>query len=423
MNSEIQQIWQEVLSDLGSQHILWQLVVLMAAFGMAWLMNDILRVYVMRYARESTKLAIGGINRVMFPLTALLGVGLGKWLLAGWQHTAMLQIVIKLMLALALIRLSVYALRYIFDPSGWLKAFERVIAWAIWLVLALHFTGDLSRIVKTLEEVQFNIGKGEANLWMVMQGIFTIIITLFFTLWLSRLAEKKLMRAQQLSVNIRVAMVKLVRIFFITIGVLFSLSIVGFDITLFSVFGGALGVGLGFGLQKIASNYVSGFILLLDKSMQIGDVITTENHYGVISELRSRYTVLRKLDGTQVIIPNETLITNVVINHSHSEKKARVELSMQVSYKSDLQLVMQLLKGAGLNHPRVLKEPEPSANIIQFGESGIDMNLVIWIPDPEEGSAVLKTELYLAIWNLFKDQGIEIPFPQREIKLLGTVAS
>ncbi len=421
MNSEIRQIWVEVLHDFGSQQIFWQLTVLMAAFGVAWLINDALHTYVMKYARENTKLAIGGINRVLFPVSALLGVALGKWVLANWHHTGMLQLTIKLLLALALIRLSVYALRYIFDPSGWLKAFERFISWSVWLVLALHFTGNLTRIIKALEEVQFGLGKGEANLWMVVQGIFTIIITLFFTLWLSRLAEKKLMRAQQLSVNIRVAMVKLVRIFFITIGVLFSLSIVGFDITLFSVFGGALGVGLGFGLQKIASNYVSGFILLLDKSMQIGDVITTDGHYGVISELRSRYTLLRKLDGTQVIIPNETLITSLVINHSHSEKKARVELPIQVAYKSDLELVINLLKNVASSHTRVLKEPNPSANIVQFGESGIDMNLVVWIPDPEEGSATLKTELYLAVWDAFKRHGIEIPFPQREMRMLGSV--
>lgn len=418
MNNEIRQIWLEILQDFGSQRIFWQVVVLLAAFGVAWLINDTLRAYVMRHARESTKLAIGGINRVLFPLSALLGVGLGKWLLAGWQHTGLLQITIKLLLALALIRLSVYALRYIFDAGGWLKVWERAISWSIWAVLALHFTGDLPRIITMLESVQFSLGKGKADLWMVLQGIFTIIVTLFLTLWLSRLAENRLMRADTLSVNIRVVMVKLVRIFFITIGVLFALSIVGFDITLFSVFGGALGVGLGFGLQKIASNYISGFILLLDKSMQIGDVITSENHYGVIAELRSRYTVLRKLDGTQVIIPNETLIANLVINHSHSEKKARVELPIQVNYKSDLEQVIRLLKEVALNHPRVLKTPEPTANIVQFGESGIDMNLVVWIPDPEEGSAALKTELYLAIWHSFRQYGIEIPYPQREIKVL-----
>ena len=134
MNNEIRQIWLEILQDFGSQRIFWQVVVLLAAFGVAWLINDTLRAYVMRHARESTKLAIGGINRVLFPLSALLGVGLGKWLLAGWQHTGLLQITIKLLLALALIRLSVYALRYIFDAGGWLKVWERAISWSIWAV-------------------------------------------------------------------------------------------------------------------------------------------------------------------------------------------------------------------------------------------------------------------------------------------------
>lgn len=411
MNSEIRQIWLEVLQDFGSQHIFWQIVVLLAAFGVAWLVNDMLRAYVMRHAHESTKLAIGGINRVLFPLSVLIGVGLGKWLLMGWQHTGMLQITIKLLLVLALIRLSVYALRYIFDPSGWLKAFERMIAWVIWGVLALHFTGDLPRIINALESVQFTLGKSRANLWMLLQGLFTIVVTLFVTLWLSRLIENKLMRVEQLTPNIRVVLGKLVRIFFIVIGVLFALSAAGLDITLLSVFGGALGVGLGFGLQRIASNYVSGFIILLDKSMQIGDMVSVDKHHGIIQDMRSRYMVLAKQDGTNVIIPNEVLITSAVVNYS-SEHTDRVQVNVCVGYGSPLELAMRLMQQAAAKQERVLKTPAPEVIVKGFVEQGAELVLNVWVADPEKPIAPLQSALYLEIWKAFRVEEIRMAKPE-----------
>jgi small-conductance mechanosensitive channel len=202
------------------------------------------------------------------------------------------------------------------------------------------------------------------------------------------------------------------------IAILIALSAVGLDITMLSVFGGALGVGLGFGLQRIASNYVSGFIILLDKSMQIGDVVTIDVHYGVVSDLRTRYLVLRKLDGTEVIIPNETMIINPVINHSFTDHKARVQLPIQISYDSALEFAMQLMREAAERHPRVLVEPAPSVQIRGFGESGIDLMLIVWIPDPEEGSAALQSEIYLEIWRAFKQNNISIPYPQREVRII-----
>jgi small-conductance mechanosensitive channel len=218
--------------------------------------------------------------------------------------------------------------------------------------------------------------------------------------------------------NLRVVLAKLLRVFLLFIAVLIALSAVGLDITMLSVFGGALGVGLGFGLQRIASNYVSGFIILLDKSMQIGDVVTIDTHYGVVSDLRTRYLVLRKLDGTQVIIPNETLIINPVINHSFTDHRARVQMPIQVSYDSPLEAAMQLMQDIAKDHPRVLVEPVPAVQIKGFGDSGIDLILNIWIPDPEEGSAALQSEIYLQIWQAFKINNISIPFPQREVRIL-----
>lgn len=418
MNENIQLVWQEILADISTEAALWQLLIIVASCAIAWTINGALRAYVMRNAPENWKLGIGGINRVLFPLSTLIFILIGKLMLTHWQHTSMLHLASKLLLAMAVIRLLVYAVRYIIAPGGLLKTLENTVSGIIWLLMALHLSGLLPEIFTTLESIKFNVGKNPVNLLIVLQALLTIVITIFIALWVSRLIENRLMRAQDINMNLRVVFAKLLRVLLLFIAVLIALSAVGLDITMLSVFGGALGVGLGFGLQRIASNYVSGFIILLDKSMQIGDVVTVDSHYGVVSDLRTRYLVLRKLDGTEVIIPNETLITNPVINHSFTEHKARVQMPIQVSYDSPLELAMQLLKDVAVKHPRVLLEPEPVVQIKGFGDNGIDLTLLLWIPDPEEGSASLQSEVYLEVWRVFQANKISIPFPQREVRIL-----
>lgn len=419
MNLEIQLVWKELLSDLSTPVALWQFAIIALACGVAWAINGVMRAYVMRNAPDGWKLGIGGINRVLFPLSTLILIYISKLILAHWQHTSILLLASKLLLAMAVIRLAVYAVRYIVAPGGLLKTLENSVSGLIWILTALHLSGLLPEILNALEDVKFNVGKTQFNLLLASQAILTIVVTIFITLWFSRVIENRLMGAKNVNMNLRVVLAKLLRIFLLFIAILFALSAVGLDITMLSVFGGALGVGLGFGLQRIASNYVSGFIILLDKSMQIGDVVTIDSHYGVVSDLRTRYLVLRKLDGTEVIIPNETLIINPVINHSSTDHKARVQMPVQVSYDSSLELAMQLVQEIALRHPRILEMPLPAVHIKGFGESGIDLILSIWIPDPEEGSASLQTEIYLEVWRAFQKNNISIPYPQREVRILG----
>jgi len=418
MNGEMQLVWTELLEDLSSAAILWQLAVIAASLASAWLISGLLRAYVMQHAQESWKIGIGGFNRVLFPLSSLSFVYIGSFILHHWQHVSLLTLTIKLMWAMAAIRLCVYALRYIFNPVGWVRAMEHIISRTIWVVLALHLTGFWPDLLGFLEDLSFKVGKTQLNLLLIIQAVLTVLLTLFVSLSLSRMLENRLMRADKVDMNVRVVLAKLIRIALSLVAILMGLSAVGFDITLLSVFGGALGVGLGFGLQKIASNYVSGFIILLDDSMHIGDVVTIDGHYGIVSELRFRYMVLRKLDGTEVVIPHETLMTNAVINHSYTSRNSKVNMPVQVSYESDLELAMAIAKGAANAHARVLEDPPVDVQIKGFGESGIDLNLAFWIPDPEEGSAGLQSQIYLEIWRQFKQKGIVIPYPQREIRLL-----
>jgi len=419
MNHEsIQIILQEIIEDISTPAGLWQLAIVVAACCAAWAINGLLRASVMRHAPEHWKLGIGGINRVLFPLSTLIFVLMGKFILNYWQHTSLLLLASKLLLAMAAIRLVVYAVRYIIEPGGMLKTLENSIAGLIWILMALHLSGLLPEILNALEEVKFNIGKNPVNLLLALQGILTILVTIFIALWFSRVIENKLMRIQNINMNLRVVLTKLLRVFLLFLAILIALSAVGLDITMLSVFGGALGVGLGFGLQRIASNYVSGFIILLDKSMQIGDIVTIDNHYGVVSDLRTRYLVLRKLDGTEVIIPNETLITTPVINHSFTDHRGKISMPVQVGYDSPLELAMQLMVDITVRNPRVLVEPAPSVQIKGFAESGIDLLLAFWIPDPEEGSGALQSDIYLEIWKAFNKNAISIPYPQREVRIL-----
>lgn len=419
MSNRIDLIWQEVLADIGTPVAGWQIAVILTACVIAWMINGVLRAYVMRQAAERWKIGIGTFNRLLFPLSTLCIILLGKWVLGHWQHTTMLHLASNLLLAMAVVRLAVYATRYIFPPSGLLKMLENTFATFIWVVLALHLSGILPDILDALEAVKFKIGKNSVNLLLVLQGVITILVTVFVAMWLSRFVENKLMQVQQINANTRVMLSKVLRVLLLLGALMIGLSAVGLDLTLISVFGGALGVGLGFGLQRIASNYVSGFILLMDKSISIGDIVTIDVHYGIIKDLRTRYLVLRKLDGTEVIIPNENLIINPVINHSSMDRNTRVQILMQVGYDSDLELVLSLLIKAAVDHPRVLVTPGPGAVVTGFADSGIDVRLTVWIPDAEEGTAGLQSELFLAIWSAFKENGISVPYPQREVRILG----
>ncbi len=406
MNNEIQLIWQELQADMATPVAMWQLAIIVVAVITAWLINGALRNYVMATAPEHWKLAIGSINRVLFPLSSLVFVLFSQLILSGWQHTGLLQLAGQLLFAMAAVRLIVYLLRYLFSPSGWLKALESVIAWGIWGALALHLTGVLPQLLQGMEGMRFNIGKNPVNLLLVLQALLTIVVTIFIALWLSRVLENKLMRADQVNVNLRVVLGKILRIVLLFIATLIALSAVGLDITLLSVFGGALGVGLGFGLQRIASNYVSGFIILLDKSMQIGDVISVDKHYGVVQDLRSRYMVLGKLDGTHVIIPNESLITTAVVNHSLTDHKGRVQIELAIHVDSPLEMALQLMQEIAKQHDRVVQMPNPAARIKGFSEHGVELSLTVWISDPENGALSLQSELFMDIWKVFNKNKI-----------------
>ncbi len=408
----------ELLSDLEQTRMLWQLAVLGFSLALAWGFSRLLRSHLPK-SEGAAKVGLGGVSRVAFPLIALLLVVIGKTVLKNWHSVNLLNIATSLLLAMALVRLAVYALRKIFAPSGWLHSSERFIATAIWIGLALHLTGFLPEILDAMDELSFHAGKLKISLLTILSGILSILVTLMAAMWLGRVLEARVMATEHLDMNLRVVLSKLFNALLVVLGILVALPLAGIDITVLSVFGGALGVGIGFGLQKIASNYVSGFIILLDRSIHPGDSLTVDGRFGTVSQLTARYMVLKGLDGTEAIIPNETLISSTVINHSYTNRHIRVGISVQVGYQSDLERAMEIMKEAATQQSRVLADPETKVFLKSFGDNGIDLEMNIWINDPEEGQLGLKSDINLEIWRQFQAAGIEIPYPQRNVRIIG----
>ncbi len=422
-SAEFQGLLLNLWGDLQNVKILWQVGVLAACALVGWLLSRRYNLRILGHVPvDATQaLGIGSMRRLLFPVSTLVLVLITKSVLHHWQSTHLLNIAAALLLAMALIRISMYIMRHTFAPSPWLRASERWISWLAWLGVAIYLTGLWPFVRDALLDVDFSVGKQKFSLLLLLQGTFSIIATLLIALWLGRLAESRLMNASSLQINLRVMFSKLVQVLLLLAAFLIALPAVGIDLTVLSVFGGMLGVGIGFGLQKIAANYISGFIILMDRSVSLGDVVTIGEHTGTLTQMTARYVVVRGLGGLEALIPNETIITSTVVNHSFSDRNIRVALPIQVAYATDLDTAREIIANVAKNHPRVLKTPEPGVLITAFADSGINLELGVWINDPDQGLASLRSDLYAEIWRAFRQQGIEIPFPQREVRVLGEI--
>ncbi|MGD2161353.1 MAG: mechanosensitive ion channel, partial [Gammaproteobacteria bacterium] len=323
-----------------------------------------------------------------------------------------------LLLSLAGIKLGVYILRAGFTPSPALRAWENVFSLSVWSILAVHLLGWLPDIVKAMDEFAFTFGETRISVLSFFQLTVSIIIFIVLANWLTRFIEARTRRSQYLNPSMRVVLTKTSKFVIYGLAILFALKAVGIDFTAFAVFSGAVGVGIGFGLQKIFSNFISGFILIFDRSIRPGDVITIGNRFGWVQELNARYVVVRDRDGVEALIPNENLITSEVTNWSYSDRSVRQRLPVSISYHDDPELAMKLMVESAEEHPRALKSPEPVARLLRFGDNGIELELRIWIIDPENGIANVTSDINLAFWKRFKEHNITIPFPQRDVHLL-----
>jgi small-conductance mechanosensitive channel len=394
-----------------------QLGVIAVGLALGWLVSGMLRKRVA--ARQLWAFGAGGFDRVALPLTALAIIWPGRILLRKVYATPFVDLAIALLFAFAVIRFAVYVLRHILPEGAFLRGSERTVAIAIWVGVALHVTGILPEVWDLLDSMSFTIGKQRISLLLIGHGILSVAITLAISLWIARMIEDTVLAAERFELSTRVVIAKLVRAVAFFVAVLVALPLAGIDITALSVFGGALGVGLGLGLQKVASNYVSGYIILLDRSVRIGDVVTVDNRQGVVKAIESRYTVIRSLDGTESIIPNELMITQCVTNHSFTDSKVVIKVKVTVGYDTDVDRAFALILEAARRQPRVLADPEPGVCIAALGDNGIDIELAVWIADPDQGQMQLRGEILKDVLEAFRAEGIEIPFPKRDVRVLG----
>jgi small-conductance mechanosensitive channel len=365
---------------------------------------------------RSLVLKIG--QRLAFPVSSLLAVLVGQLAFRLFGYEApLLDILAKLLVALAIVRLIVYALRVGIAPGPGLKAWEKVISTSIWAIVALHLLGWLPAVEASLD--QLAIGSDEHRVSLLMAGKFVVLSALYLllALWLSGVIEQWLKSSPHINISLRVGIGKISKVALLTVAIILALTEAGVDLASLTVFGGALGVGIGFGLQKIVSNFISGFILLGDRSIRPGDVISVGTNYGWVKELRARYIVVRNRDGVETLIPNENLVTTDVINWSYSDRRVRVRIPVQISYDDDPEQAMAIMEQAATANKRALKSPEPAVRLMEFADSGIALELRVWMTDPEEGVGNVRSDINLAIWHGFKEAGITIPYPQRDVHL------
>jgi small-conductance mechanosensitive channel len=283
----------------------------------------------------------------------------------------------------------------------------------------MYITGLWDDVFFYLDHTMLPLGKHKVTIADILQAAVSVVVLLMLALWAGAALEERLMGLQTVHSNLRVVLARTGRAILIVVAVLGSLSMVGIDLTVLSVFGGALGVGLGLGLQKIASNYVSGFVILLDRSLTIGDMITVDKYSGRVTQINTRYTVLQGLDGVESIVPNEMLVSGAVQNSSLSNKNLWLSTKVSVAYDTDVDFVLGLLEQAALTVARVDKDKAPSATLVSFGADGLDLQVGWWIADPENGRGGVTSDVNRAIWKALQEHKISVPFPQREMRIIG----
>jgi small-conductance mechanosensitive channel len=364
------------------------------------------------------------ISLIEAPFVVVLGVLLvARTVVAalGWPLT-LLDIAMQLVTALILVRLGLYLLRLALGPRSWLKTWETRLTLLVWLAISFELVGWFGAIEQTLDEINLLPGAGRFTLWALLKGLVIITAFVLVTSVIARAIERRVMHIDAIALSTRIGITKFIYFFLVGLGVLLGINAAGVDLTALTVLTGAIGLGLGFGLQSIASNFVSGFVLLLDKSIKPGDVIsftgqpgTNTESFGWVQALRGRYVVVRDRDGVETLVPNQNLITNPVINWSYSDRKVRLKLPVRVSYHDDPENALDILLRATDAHPRILRDPAPVTRLMQFSDHGMDLELRFWISDPESGVNNVRSDVNRKIWRLFREAGITIPVAQREI--------
>lgn len=418
-----------LVRDFGQPVMIWQAGVLVGTLLVAWLLARLARRKLdsRRSARhETARFGAESLHKALFPLLGSAFVWAEQTSLDNYMSTSLLELALVPLFGIALIYVVFFVARRVFSRNGhahaWLFVAEKVVSVVVWVAMVLFVLGIHDQVLHWMDSVRFRVGNERMTLLSLSTGMLWVCATLVVAMWIGSMYEDRVMRARSIDANLRVVLARVGRALLILAAVLISFSLVGIDITVLGVFGGALGVGLGFGLQKIASNYVSGFIILIDRSLRIGDTINVGGLQGLVTQISTRYTTVRGLDGIETLIPNEKLITDVVQNHSSFLTRGYAKAAVQVAYDSNIDRAMALLAEAARGVDRVLEDPAPAPYFVSFGADGINLELGFWIEDAAKGTAGVRSTVNRNIWRLFSENGIAIPYPTREVRIVGMSA-
>ena len=410
------------LTALAKPATLAELAAIALCFLLAWAL-----VWVFRRARgtiddESILFGRRIVDGVMFPLVLLALAYAARAVLSQTMSLTLFKIAIPVLVSLAVIRFGVKVLQAAFRTSPLVRLLEQTISWTAWAAMVLWVSGLLPILMEELDQMIWKVGGSKLSVLTLIQGVLSAGVVLIIALWISQAIESRLLKtATGGELSLRKAVSNATRALLVFIGVLVALSVVGIDLTALSVLGGAIGVGIGLGMQKLAANYVSGFVILAERKLRIGDNVKVDGFEGAITDINARYTVIRSLAGRESIVPNEMLISNRVENLSLADPQVWQFTMVTVAYDSDVERVMQLLSQAALSQPRVLREPAPLIALSNFAPDGLEFTVGYWLADPEKGQLNLKSLINLEIFKLLKSHQIEIPYPQRVIHSKETV--
>ena len=407
---ELANLW----AHLHERSALIEAALLAACLGLAWLTVRLWR------GKQSSHGSVWFgdhlIDGVLFPILALvLSLGLRR-LLINEIPMAVFRVAIPVLLSLAVIRLTVKVLKVAFPASQAVKVVERTVSWMAWLGTVLWITGALPLLLDELDSITFKLGASRVSVRNLIEGSLSAVLVLILTLSLSSAIESRLLKGATDNLSLRKIAANALRALFLTIGLVVALSMAGIDLTALSVLGGAVGVGVGFGLQKLAANYVSGFVILAERSLRIGDLVKVDNFEGRITDINTRYTVLRSSAGREAIVPNELLITQRVENASLADSKLMLTTVVQVAYGSDLESIRPAIQTAVQSVPRILSDPAPAVHLTAFAADGLELTTTFWILDPENGQMRVRSDVNLAILATLNRLNVEIPFPQRVVR-------
>jgi small-conductance mechanosensitive channel len=389
---------------------------LLLAWALVWLLRRGLTVI------EDKSILFGRrlVDGVLFPMVLLALAFAARAWLAHSMALVLFQIVIPVLAALAAIRLGVKVLQVAFSESPLVRLLERTISWCAWIAMVLWVSDLLPVLLEELDQISWKVGSGRLSVRNLIEGTLTASVVLIVMLWVSAAIEARLLKsATGGELSLRKAISNATRALLMFVGLLIALAVVGIDLTALSVLGGAIGVGIGFGMQKLAANYVSGFVILAERSLRIGDNVKVDGFEGRITDINTRYTVIRAINGRESIVPNEILTTSRVENLSLADSNVAQHTVVSVAYSSDVDLVTRLLLQAAQSQTRVLKDPEPAVALSNFGADGLEFTLGYWIADPENGHLNLRSSINLEILKLLREHSIEIPYPQRVVHTRG----